>query len=335
MKKRIDYLDTFKGILIIVIIFHHISFVVGINESVRSFNLYLLPTYCSWFIPAFFLITGYCSNFNKPLQAFLSSQIRTLIWPAFTFFILVFLLRAIVQNDFTVFIHSFNEIPIWGFNWFLTALFLSKILYYCMVRMCKNQSSRFISFLFLAFLAISMNDINLFGANYLHHRHALYLSIFLCMGNLIKELGGIDKYKKHISFFAFFFLPILLFAMKFYGVLPGIAGIWINFCMIQVPFHLFTAITGSCFVLIIAQQIHKLRLMQFIGINSLLFYLVHIDVLRGTVYIVSNFLNPSNLIQVIFFDILIILLSILVCSMLVYLFNLKYLRYLVKIPEKR
>lgn len=338
MPGRIDYLDTYKGILIIVVIFHHISFqidVAGINDSVRSFNMILLPTYCSWFMPAFFLITGYCSNFNKPFPTFLSSQLRTLLWPSFTFFLIIHLFRSAILNDFTVFINSFSLIPIMGFNWFLTALFISKILYYGIVRIWGNSSYRFISLLFLAFCAIYMNDINLFGENYLHHRHALYLSFFLCTGHLIKELQG-AKLIKYIQIFAYLFLPIVLLAMKINGVLPGIAGIWINFSMIQVPFHMLTAITGSCFILIIAQLVSKSKKSQFVnyvGINSLLFYLVHIDILRGTMLFASHFLNPSSLLQVVCFDILIILLTLFICSMLVYIFNRKYLRLLVKFPE--
>ena len=71
---RLAYIDVAKGVLISIVIFHHISFqanMAGIHNGCIQWNFTFLPLYASWFMPAFFIITGLCSNFNRPIGSFL------------------------------------------------------------------------------------------------------------------------------------------------------------------------------------------------------------------------------------------------------------------------
>ena len=304
----------------------------GINESVRHYNLYMLPTYCAWFMPAFFLTTGYCSNFNKQFFPFLYSNFRTLLWPAITSFAIIYTFRSIWYDDKSILLNSFSLIPLWGFNWFLMALFLSKILLWGINRYFVSNVIKGMLFLFIAFLAIYMNDVNFLGDNWLHHRHALYLSFFLFIGYFLKNKNV--EYKKYIIICGAIYIPLLLASMKTIGVLPGIAGVWINFNVSNVFFHILLALTGSCFCLCIANLFNKSRLLQFIGINSLVFYLFHIDALRISEKIISVYIiNPESLSQVFLFDLLTLIICVCLCSVLVYILSTKYLHWIIKWPS--
>lgn len=336
MEKRIQILDVYKGLLILIVLFHHISSQIdeiGINECVRQYNLYMLPTYCAWFMPAFFLTTGYCSNFNKQFLPFLFSNIKTLLWPAITSFILIYSFRALLYQDITIFEDSLGLILLWGFNWFLMALFLSKLILWIINQYFAENWGKGVFFILIAFFAIYMNDVNLFGINWLHHRHALYLSLFLFIGYFLK--GKDVKEKKHVILCGFLYIPLLLISMKTVGVLPGIAGVWINFNVYQVPFHILLALTGSCFCLCLAKIFEQSKLLKFIGVNSLVFYLFHIDALRLAEKLVSIYIiNPESISQVLLFNLLTLIICVFFCSMLVYVFSSRYLYWIIKWPTK-
>ena len=334
MAKRIQILDVYKGLLILIVLFHHISAQIdgiGINECVKQYNLYMLPTYCAWFMPAFFLTTGFCSNFNKQFLPFLYSNFRTLLWPAITSFAIIYTFRSIWYYDKSILVDSLSLIPLWGFNWFLMALFLSKILLWVINRYFVSNLIKGMLFIFIAFIAIYMNDVNFLGNNWLHHRHALYLSLFLFIGYVIKSKDV--EYKKYFRICGGIYIPLLFVSMKTIGVLPGIAGVWINFDVSQVLFHVLLAITGSCFCLCIANLFINFKFLNFIGINSLVFYLFHIDALRISEKTISVFIiNPESLSQVLFFDLLTLIMSVCLCSILVYAFSTKYLHWIIKWP---
>ena len=337
MSKRNGLFDVCKGILIVIVVFHHIGYqaeIAGVNDIVRRQNLYLLPTYCSWFMPAFFLITGYCTNFTIPFSTFLAKNMKTLIWPAVTSFVIIGIYRAFFYYESFSLSDYFEPIIIWGLNWFLITLFFSKMLYYGMLNVIANVWNRLVFSFFLSFIAIYMNDINLFGINYLHHRHALYLTLFLCIGDVLKDLASLFPNCHSISkAFAIIFLPILLLSMKHVGVLPGIAGVWINFDYVQVPFHIFLALCGSCFLLYFSKILGKTKVFLYIGINSLVFYLFHVEILRFVETIVSKcIINPQTMIQVVAFDLFTLLLSLAFCSVIAYLFSLRSLRWIIKLP---
>ena len=75
MKDRIKYIDIAKGILIICVILGHITGIGmeygGINNSYFEHTGYLLSTlYVPFYMQAFFFISGYTSNFDKPFRPF-------------------------------------------------------------------------------------------------------------------------------------------------------------------------------------------------------------------------------------------------------------------------
>ena len=97
IKHRDSSIDVMKGILILLVILNHITGValkLGMeNKTVNVLHIcrYL---YIPFFMPAFFIITGYCSNFNKSFKAIVINGIKTLILPSVVFSILFSLIYA-------------------------------------------------------------------------------------------------------------------------------------------------------------------------------------------------------------------------------------------------
>ena len=96
-KHRDSSVDVMKGILIILVIINHITGVAlksGIEfETINVLHIcrYL---YIPFFMPAFFIITGYCSSFNKSFNELVKNGLKTLILPSVVFS-LVFSLKHV------------------------------------------------------------------------------------------------------------------------------------------------------------------------------------------------------------------------------------------------
>ena len=70
MNKRLDYIDTAKGIgIILVVIYHHLLGADYINNWISSFHM-----------PLFFMITGYLyafrDDYTKPVGEFIVKKLR-------------------------------------------------------------------------------------------------------------------------------------------------------------------------------------------------------------------------------------------------------------------
>lgn len=75
MNKRLDYIDTAKGIgIILVVIYHHLLGAEFINNWISSFHM-----------PLFFMITGYLyafrDDYTKPVGKFIVQKLKGLMCP--------------------------------------------------------------------------------------------------------------------------------------------------------------------------------------------------------------------------------------------------------------
>lgn len=87
--KRLEYIDVAKGILIMLMVMGHTlniaTYQPEANDFVRNVNL-LETLYKGFYMCTFFVITGYCSNFNKPFWNFTKANLKTIVLPAFSLF---------------------------------------------------------------------------------------------------------------------------------------------------------------------------------------------------------------------------------------------------------
>lgn len=87
MKDRFHYIDIAKGILILLVVIHHqpqLAAEFGISNPFLAALACSSDYFNAFFMPAFFVITGYCTNFQKlPFGKFLGRQAMTIMLPAF------------------------------------------------------------------------------------------------------------------------------------------------------------------------------------------------------------------------------------------------------------
>ena len=102
-KKRIPYFDVAKGMLICLVIISHIYLetltVAKIPNSTFAWMRSWQWIHVSFFMPAFFIITGLCSNFEKEFKPFFISNVRTILIPAIVFDLLFFTIPCLFMGQ--------------------------------------------------------------------------------------------------------------------------------------------------------------------------------------------------------------------------------------------
>lgn len=142
---RIKWIDVAKGILIVFVVLQHLPIIAevsGISHGGVGVIGKASFLFGSFYMQAFFIITGYCSNFHKSFKDIFVTSIKTILIPAFFFSIFYYLALAILYSD----LNYLEEIIEWdylilGFKkfWFLDALFLLRITYWFRVQYVKDD----------------------------------------------------------------------------------------------------------------------------------------------------------------------------------------------------
>lgn len=135
-KKRLSYIDIAKGILILFLLMGHALLFIrneGIDDGfINGFQRLRLYLWTPYYMPAFFVITGFCSNFDKPFPTFLWQNFKTLKIPAMIFGTFLAMVTMMNHHLFS-FQRVFNHVAICIVDsglWFLDALFIAKLVYW-------------------------------------------------------------------------------------------------------------------------------------------------------------------------------------------------------------
>lgn len=139
---RIEYLDIFRSLGIILMIMGHVGFGEIFSHFIHAFHM-----------PMFFWISGYLfrNNTNEDivLKNVVIKKMKSLLLPYFIFGILHYLIYMLIQyiNQDAIsvipIIHLFSvntkNLPICGALWFLTALFFADIIFLVIEKYIENK----------------------------------------------------------------------------------------------------------------------------------------------------------------------------------------------------
>lgn len=256
MKKRIDYLDTAKGILILLMLYGHVFLDGAFRQFLYTFHM-----------PAFFIISGMLlclseSWINLPLIKILKNKTYRLIIP-FLFFECIGVFTDIVRFGFTLNLkgYIYNTITMNcnnGPDWFLFVLFVDEMMFIIIHRYINQKYIQVI----ITFLIGVMLIIN----------HCLFPCagqvgiglLFLCCGFLLCKLFQFNNaILTVISGLMTVMITILNgkvdMAEWYFGV---------------IPLYIIGSITGTYFVINISKSISS-RLLTFFGKNTLIILGTH------------------------------------------------------------
>lgn len=327
-KKRIPYIDLAKGILIVFLILGHTVNAIrksGVetNEVLNGIHVFRLYLWTSFYMSAFFIITGYCSNFKKDFVTFFISNFKTIKVPAVIFGFLSLFLRSfskpVLLNDSYVqtFFYCFVDSGLW----FLDALFISKIIYWVVAKYGANKYV--VGAICLLFLSAGVILLEQRIHNYGYFIHAFLMLPFLYIGQLLKGVA----FRPKLTVGALISFAVIILIFVFLGMKPPYVTLKINLPSILVPSWIILSVSGTIALIGVCKQISYNRLLCFIGRNSLVYYCMHLIVLGGLKITFQHAFGNSNYLLTCLFYVTDVLIVVVLCGLFAKILNTKYLRF--------
>lgn len=339
MKDRIHFIDIAKGLLILMVILHHVTnnahWTFGIETEtfkiIDKVNLF----YLCFFMQAFFLISGYCSKFTESLPIFVKKNLRQLILPAFIISIIVRLIRFAIYQDVS-YIQLMLKPHFWvyafGGYWFIYSLFFCRIIFWGMNKYIKRDSIQW-TFLLLCLLFSVLLDypVRILG------REFCVPNIFFwrntCVNLFFLALGFKFKSTLHNR-------NLLKISSLMFIVLYGIFSIWggkitvytmsSNIELFDLPEFLILAFLGSLFVVYISTVLKENTILETLGKYSLVVYLTHGLFLNLFIEFFNIYITPVGIFTSLCFYIIVSSLTIGCSWMTIMLFKSKYVSWILR-----
>ena len=317
--QRDSSIDVMKGLLISLVVLNHITGIAGkcgISNSTFAVLHASRDLYVPFFMPAFFIVTGMCSNFNKPLRGFIWKNFKTLIIPG----IIISLMVVFTEKGFDT-KTLLNKIIHGGGYWFLCALFLSKIIYWSLKRYLTNHYVILFFLVLLIFASLFCRDNNL--PNFWNYQQAFCLTIFIYVGDYRAK---IFTSKPYLTASAYLILLMALLCMRM--EIPVIVNkIYMSY--ISIPSFLILSITGSFLILVISKKIRSSYLLEFLGKESLIIYLIHMPILYKLIPAFQHQIqNVDNIRVSLGWYLIFFVISLSLSSLIALLIRTRYLRFI-------
>lgn len=316
-----------KGLGILLVVIGHVSENTSINKWIYSFHM-----------PEFFFISGCVCYISREKSDFLKKKIRSLLVPYLIFSITTFsywatLERSIRGQEHIAIIGQLIGIFIaqggnqnYTYNivmWFLPCLFICEITFYAIRKQTRKKIPICFTLLILSMLGFTIGQYINFRLPWSMDT-MLVAIVFYGIGYLSYE--KIKRYKLNFTLKNLFFLSALLL-LHIYFVLQFYAGCDMNNNFYSRYFFLCSF--GGIGLMYMYAKIIDLKLIKFLGINSLIIMGMHEPVKRIVIKIISVIIHIDihTLRQEIFW-IMICTVIVLICMypLIVIIENIKKLR---------
>lgn len=327
-KERLHWVDVSKGILILMVVFGHMdnyAELANINDPIIERLCLIERTWTPYFMCAFFIITGFCSNFTKPFKEFFVGKFKTLIIPGVSISILVNIF------EWRGYLNLLRPIPgtlIHGPAWFLSALFLSCIIYYIIANYISTITTRILIYVALVSIGLALNMYIPQIIEYWYIPHALMLTPFLEFGLILKKHSDVLFTIRTTSISMLVYiasLAVILYLSNYdkIGIFRRITINWVTL----IPSYI-CAITGSIMVFTVAHAIEKSRILKFLGKHTLVIYLLNTHFIVFYYRLLSRYFCENTMQSILAFFI-VYLATLTTCSAISYLLNTKYSSFLL------
>lgn len=324
--QRIHYIDISKGLLILGVVIIHLLLAfrgkAPDHSVIKAINFVGFNTWVLFYMPAFFIVSGMCSNFEKDFKSFIISNIISLKAPIFFFVGILGALSIRTEYGFSPFDVKYWFIRMFESGvWFLHAMFLSRLTYYVISNTLRSLTKQII----ICSILYIVGYIGIFYHLYPYFWvfHSLMLTIFLCVGKVMNK--SIIR-KGWISLLGFILIVIILNVIGYrapYIVQEPIATYYWDFLII-----LLLSTLGTIGFLWICQIINKSPLLEYIGIYSLMIYLLHSIFIQYFNERIS--LSNNDGFMTVFIVFIITLISIIsLCLAITYLLDRPYIRIII------
>ncbi len=334
IKKRIKYIDIAKGVLICCLIYGHMLIFAradGYNDLVMPIMQKSVKLYNAFFMQTFFIITGFCSSFNKTFVRFLWGNLKSLIIPSVIMVMISYIIQQLFMNH-TQYIGPSLNIVSWltlGGPWFVISMFWAKMIYWGVVKLAIRTQLIVLGLLYLIGIALNILDII---PNYSFHRHTLLMLPYLFVGCYFKNhMDTVNRWLFPVGLFGAVSIVIQFVIAHYvdsYHIPTHDFYISINKTFY---IHIINAISGSAFVLWLSRKINQSHILETLGKGTLLIYLWDGLINRIVIRIFPPpFHNSDSILLCVFYHATVFILMLVVFYILIRcIYGTKYLSWIV------
>lgn len=332
--KRIPYIDVCKGVLILLVVFEHLPQVAISLLNIKSEYLNIMDKhnvyFTCFFMPAFFYLTGYCSSFNDYFRLFFVKNFKALILPAITLGLIIRIFEQILQVNNVIAHYSFIDYIFYILNcspfWFLKALFISKLIMWCTMKI-KIKTNVLLLLSFIAcFLAVLCHEYIPFNDRYCI-LHSVILMPAISMGQYVKCNNIIIHGRLFFwSTLAFLFVIFMYSYLDF--TIPYVTqSLYISkFSFLS---YILLSFLGTVFILNIAVRLENVTILQYIGKASIVIYLFSNLFMYIAEKLILHILSLKTIPLVFLFYLITFLFAVMCCLFVYYLLISTKLRCLL------
>lgn len=288
MKERYKELDLIKGFTIIIILFYH-------SFQLRNGNIaaqYFITRYISiisieFLMPVFFMISGFLANTGKEytLKFYYINKLKRLVIPYIFINFIDYFPRTLFPNLVNSEFIGIKGVIFYGtkITWFLYALIIIFLILPFLEKIWKKDKYLLFGLFLILFNLLGITK----NINFLSLNIVTYQLIYFYIGYISRKI-----YKKKI------YNGKLTTNIGFAMISFTFLGFLYNFSMINLFTRIFFAILAFLFVLNIIKKIKNgtkiYKILEFVGVNSLTFYLL--DGFVAVVYrtIIGKFILIDN-----------------------------------------
>lgn len=330
-KERLAYIDIAKGLLVLMVVVGHFENVYsGLgypnNNAINGINS-IENLWVSYFMPAFFVITGFCSNFNKTMRETVWINFKTIMIPAicFTVILAVVINLSSFGDMCRACVNAFKSvIKFGGTYWFLSALFLSKLVFSFLGRLTKNEYIMPTICLLLMVLGLYLYTCNNVP-NIWYFKHALFMMPFIWLGTFIRNITISNRMFLLMGGANILVVALLL---SFGFPVPNIShGLKVS--MSQLPLALFLSTTGICGIFGLARKISHNMVLEFFGKASLVIYMTHIVVYKIAIPQFAETFMQNKVMSSCTCELFIVIINMIICTIVYRLVNTQYFKFIV------
>ena len=328
MKSRFPYIDVAKGMLIIMVICSHFELLARLcyqigDETIVNFSK-IEQGWLVFFMPAFFYITGYCTNFKKSLGEFTILGIKTILVPGFIINLSINLIEYI----------QWGQAPLWILKtitksvllqatgeWFLPSLFFGRLILWWVVRIKERYIRLGVSF---TAMIVGLGLYNYFPQilDWWYFKHSLMIVIFMLIGYEMKN-RTIPK----VYYIVLAFLLLLIGTICFGERMPRITN-KVVLSYTEIPLFLVLSLSGIVTILELSKKIGHNKLLEYFGRNSLVFYLLHFVFYRILLFLTLPLLGRDTITSIFTIG-LVLFTNIILCCISAYLLNRRCLKWIL------
>lgn len=325
---RLPWVDITKCILIVCVIVYHIPvFAEQHKVGGMEFMYSIRPIFQCYFIPAFFLLTGFCSSFRaQSITQYVWKNFKQLMIPNFLITVLIPIISHALRgtSSLNTYMDDLGTFFCSGGYWFLTSLFFGKIVYMLMRRLIASHAL-LASFSFV-FMIIGIWTTDILITNFLYFENTLTLLFFLWIGDYLKNIYRMIFELKFFVISSILFALIISFSLIFSIEIPFVT-LHVTIKYSNVLLFLMISLLGSMMIIGLSQCIGENRIMQYLGKNSLVIYLFHMYFLLKVLPHLS--LMQFNNVEGLLIGLLLIVITLAFCIVMNTIINTKYLKWIL------